>query len=67
MPGVSNENKNFKMNKAMSSPRKPNIVKRISKEDIRQIYKYEKILGNGAFGIVRMFSKYSYESSVSTS
>lgn len=32
----------------------PDIVKRIVKEDIRKVYKMNKIIGSGNFGTVRL-------------
>lgn len=36
-------------------------MKRISKEDIRLIYKFDKVLGAGAYGVVHNASKFSHD------
>ena len=37
------------------------IIKRIVKEDIRKYYKFEKLLGSGAFGTVRVAHRLNSE------
>ena len=36
---------------------KSEIVHNISREDIRLVYKFEKLIGKGAFGVVRLAYK----------